>query len=88
MLCLRVQMRDSCHLGGVSDGSRLAVYQNLSIECPSSIFFWHVLCVVPFSLSFCFCFVFVVMLSLELCRVPLIFSYPADHVPYSTVPDW
>ena len=45
MLCLWVQMRDSCDPGGVSDGSRLAVYQTLSIECPSSIFFWNVPCV-------------------------------------------
>ena len=63
---------------GISDGSRLAlsyIYQTLSIECPSSIFFWHVLCViVPFFLTFlfCFCFVFVFTLSLEL--VPLVYD--------------
>ena len=28
-----------CDPGRVSDGSRLALYQTLSIECPSSIFF-------------------------------------------------
>ena len=40
----------------VSDGSQLALSQTLSIECPSSIFFWHVYFVVlvPFSLSFLF----------------------------------
>ena len=31
-----------CDPGRVSDGSRLALYETLSIECPSSIFFWHV----------------------------------------------
>ena len=43
-----------CDPGRVSDGSRLALCQTLSIECPSSIFFWHVYFVilVPFSLSF------------------------------------
>ena len=42
-----------CDPGRVSDGSRLALYQTLSIECPSSIFFWHVyFVIVPFSLSF------------------------------------
>ena len=61
-----------CDPGRVSDGSRLALHQTLSIECPSSIFFWHVLCVtVPLFLSFLFfvfvfCFDFVFMLSLEL----------------------
>ena len=41
----------------VSDGSRLAQYQTLSIECPSSIFFWHVYFVfVPFFLTFLFLF--------------------------------
>ena len=44
-------------------------YAILSIECPSSIFFWHVYFVilVPFSLSFLFVCVFL-LLSLELCR--------------------
>ena len=41
-----------CDPGRVSDGSRLALYETLSIECPS-IFFWHVyFVIVPFSLSF------------------------------------
>ena len=61
-----------CDPGRVSDGSRLALCQILSIECPSSIFFLHeyfVIILVPFSLSFLFLFVFVfVLLSLELCR--------------------
>ena len=44
--------------GGVSDASRLAVYQTLSIEYPS-IFFWPMLCViVPFLFYFAFCFYF------------------------------
>ena len=68
MLCVWVLV---CDPGKVSDASRLALYQTLLIECPSSIFFWHMLCViVPFFLSIlsCFCFVFVFMPSLELCR--------------------
>ena len=73
-----------CDPGRVSDGSRLALCQTLSIECPSSIFFWHLYFVilVPFSLSFLFACVFR-LLSLELVDVPLIFFCPADHVP-----DW
>ena len=57
-----------CDPGRVSDGSRLALCQTLSVECPSSIFFWHVYFVilVPFSLSFLF--VFFLLLSLELGR--------------------
>ena len=45
-----------CDPGRVSDGSRLALCQTLSIECPSSIFFWHVYFVilVPFPVSFLF----------------------------------
>ena len=83
MLCLWMQMRDSCDPGRVSDGSRLAVYKTLSIAWPSSIFF--LVCALC-CCSFLFVvFVFVFMLSLELCRldVPLIFSCPTDHVP-----DW
>ena len=65
-----------CDPGRVSDGSRLALYQTLSIECPSSIFFWHVVyfVIVPFFLSF---FVFF-SLSLELCICSSDLS--ADHV--------
>ena len=49
-----------CGPGRVLDGSRLALYQTLSIECPSSIFFWHVYFVIaPFFLSFFFVFVVV-----------------------------
>ena len=56
MLCVWVH---DCDPGRVSDGSRLALYQTLSIECLSSIFFWRVLCVtVPFFLPFLFCFLF------------------------------
>ena len=45
-----------CDPGRVSDGSRLALYQTLSIECPSSIFLWHVcfVIIVPFFLTFLF----------------------------------
>ena len=56
MLCAWVH---GCDPGRVSDGSRLELNQNLSTdtECPSSTFFWHVICViVPFFLSFLFCF--------------------------------
>ena len=91
------KMRDvtnSCDPGRLSDGSRLAVYQTLSIECPSSIFFWHVVCViVPFVfkekvlLFPPFCRVFVLFLfscsRWSFVDVPLIFSRSADHVP-----DW
>ena len=38
-----------CDPGMVSDGSRLELYQTLSIECPYSIFFRHVyFVIVPF----------------------------------------
>ena len=65
-----------CDPGRVSDGSRLALCQTVSIECPSSIFFWHAYLVilVPFSLSFLF---------VCLVDVPLISFCPADHVPDS-----
>ena len=58
-----------CEPGRISYGSRLALCQTLSIECPSSIFFWHVYFVIliPFSLSFLFVCVFL-LLSLELGR--------------------
>ena len=49
-----------CEPGRVSDGSRLALCQTLSIECPSSIFFWHV---------------YFVILVLSLCRFCLCFSF-------------
>ena len=58
-----------CDPGRVSDDSRLALCQTLSIKCPSSIFFWHVYFVipVPFSLSF-LCVCVFLLLSLELGR--------------------
>ena len=63
-----------CDPGRVSDGSRLALHQILSIKCPSSIFFWHVyFVIVPFFLSFLFVSLCFFLLSLELCRFPLIF---------------
>ena len=65
MLCVSVH---GCDPGTVSNGSRLALHQNLSIGCPSSIFFWHVLCViVPLFLSF-FILFFHVLVGAELCR--------------------
>ena len=72
-----------CDLGRVSDGSRLALCQTLSIECLSSIFFWHVyfVIIVPFSLSFLFVFFF--RPNWSFVDVLLIFFCPADHVP-----DW
>ena len=74
-----------CEPGRVSDGSRLALCQTLSIECPSSIFSWHVYFVipVPFSLSFFVCLCFFFCSHWSLVDVPLIFFCPADHVP-----DW
>ena len=54
MLCVWVH---GCDPGRVSDGSRLAIYQTLSIECPCSIFLSHVYFVlVAFVLSFMFYF--------------------------------
>ena len=46
--------------GRVSDGSQLALYQTLSMECLSSIFFWHVnflICSFLFFLCFYFALV-------------------------------
>ena len=85
MLCVRVH---GCDPGRVSDGSRLALYQTLSIECPFCIFFCHVLCViVPLFCPFLFvCFLFLCLCSRwNFVDVPLIFSCPADHV---LLPDW
>ena len=62
MLCVWVH---SCDPGRVSDDSRLALYQTLSIEYISSIFFWHTVCILLLFLSFYrFCFVFVVFFAL------------------------
>ena len=57
-----------CEPGRVSDGSRLALCQTLSIECPSSIFSWHVYFVIPMFLSLCrfLCVCGFLLLSLEL----------------------
>ena len=80
MLCVWVY---GCDPGRVSNGSRLALYQTLSVECPSPIFFWHVFCViVPFFLSFlsCFCFALFSCSRSSFVDVPLIFSCPAGHV--------
>ena len=73
-----------CEQGRVSDGSRLALCQTLSIECPSSIFLWPVYCYscsLPF-VVFCV-FVFFFCSHWSLVDVPLISFCPADHVP-----DW
>ena len=61
---------NGCDPGRISDGSRLASCQTFSIDCPSSIIFWHVyFVIVPFFLSFLFYFMFVFLfLSLKLCR--------------------
>ena len=78
-----------CDPGRVSDGSRLALYQTLSIECPSSTFFFF-----SFFLAgvFCYCsFFFVVSVSFRFvffCSLVGAFFFffffcPADHVP-----DW
>ena len=75
-----------CDPGRVSDGSRLALlYQTLSIECPPSIFFWHVyFVVIPFFLSFLLSFVVLFFCSRwSFVDVPLFFFCPADDVP-----DW
>ena len=73
-----------CDPGRVSDGSRLAVCQTLSIKCPSSIF--SGMCILLFLfLSLCrFClFVFFFCSHWSLVDVHLISFCPADHVP-----DW
>ena len=86
MLCVWVHGRDP---GRVSDGSRLALYQTLSIERPFCIFFWDVLCVtVPFFFVIFVLFCFLFFFSCSCCSfvdddVPLIFFCPADHAP-----DW
>ena len=80
MLCVWVH---GCDPGRVSDGSRLALYQTLSIECPY-LFLACALCYCSFLFV-----VFVLFFVLFLCSrwsfvdVPLIFSWPIDHVP-----DW
>ena len=67
MLRVWVHGRDP---GKVSGGSRLALYQTLSIECPSSIFFWHLYFVnVPFFVSFLFCVVIYFILFFALIGV-------------------
>ena len=77
--------------GGLSDGSRVAVYQKtLSIECPYSILFCHVLFYSSFFfvvlVLFCVRFHALVgdIIVLIVVGVPFIFSCPADHV----LPDW
>ena len=70
MLCVWVH---GCDPGRLSDGSRLALCQTPSVECPSPIFisgmclcYCSFLFVLFLSSFVLFCFVF--MLSLELCR--------------------
>ena len=92
MLCLWVQTRDSCDLGGVSDGSRLAVYQPsqsssllLSFSGMCFVLLFRSSCRFGFGFGFGFGFCFHALVVALLCRldVPLIFSCPADNVP-----DW
>ena len=53
-------LRSGEGIGWLAAGTNYFIYQTLSIECPSSIFFWHVLrVIVPFLLSFLFLFCFV-----------------------------
>ena len=73
-----------CDPGRVSDGSGLALYQTISIQCPSSIF--SGMCILLFLfLPLCrFClFVFFFCSHWSMVDVPLISFCPADHVP-----DW
>ena len=79
---------NGCDPGRVSDGSRLALCQTLSIECPSLSFSGMCIFVilVPFSSSFlfvCVCVFFFFCSHWSLVDVPLIFFCPVDHVP-----DW
>ena len=77
MLCIWVHGFD---LGRVSNGSRLALHQTLSIEC-RSIFFWHVLGVIVPFLLVVFCFVSFSCSRWSFVESPMIFSCPVDHVP-------
>ena len=76
-----------CNPGKVSDGSRLALYQLLSIEFPSRIFYGHLyFVIVSFFLSFLFLFLLLCFFfgsRWSFVDVALIFFCPADHVP-----DW
>ena len=81
---LRVFWVHGCEPGRVSDGSRPALCQTLSIECRSFIFLW------PVYLLFLFLSPCRLCVCVFLCShwslvedVPLIFFCPADHVP-----DW
>ena len=68
MLCVWVH---GCDSGRVSDGSRLALYQTLSLSSALLLSFPSMSIFALLFLSFCrFCLVFVVFfsLSLELCR--------------------
>ena len=84
---LHVWVHD-CDPGRVSDGSRLALCQTLSIECPSLYF--SGMCILLFLfLSLCRFCLFVFFLcshywSFYFVHVPLIFFCPADQ----DVPDW
>ena len=86
MLCVWVH---GCDPGRVSDGSRLAPYQTLSIECPFYILLACALCYYSFFLFVVFTlFLFVLFLCSRwsFVDVPLLFSCSADHVV--VVPDW
>ena len=63
-----------CDPGRLSDGLRLALYQTLSIECPSSIFFFSGICFVLLFLSFCrFCLALFSCFRWSFVDVPLIY---------------
>ena len=75
---LSAWLRSGEGIGWLAAGT---IYQTLSIECPCSIFFWHVLFVIiPFFWSFLFCFCFVFCSHWSVVDFPLIFSCPADHI--------
>ena len=65
MICLWVQMRDSCDPRGLSDGSRLAVCQLFVLS--NALLCLFLACALCYSFLFVvFClFVFAVMLSLD-----------------------
>ena len=78
MLCVWVH---GCDPGRLSDGSRLTLYQTLSIECPSPIFFRHV-CFVLF-LYFCrLCFVLFICSCSRWSFVDVPVIFPVQQTTY------
>ena len=86
MLCIwvRAWLPSGEGIGFLAAGT---IPNSLSIERPSSIFFWHVLCAsVPFFCRFLFLFLFCFCFSFSRWNFvtvddPLLFTCPADHVP-------